>query len=119
MGDEAAVERHLPLRPVEFQILVGLGRGPTHGYALLQAARERAGAVVPGLATLYRALQRLEHRGLLEQQPTEGEDPTDERRRAFRLTPLGRRVASAEARRLSDLVELARAGALLEGEGGS
>lgn len=116
MADAGTIEAHLPLRPVEFQVLVGLSGGPKHGYALLQAARESPEAVVPGLATLYRALQRLKEHGLIEERP-EATNEVDDRRKAFGLTSLGRSVASAEARRLSALMELARAGALLGGDG--
>lgn len=108
-------ESFLPLRPVEAQILVSLTRGRRHGYAILQELERReeeegeAGAV-PGLATLYRALRRLEKEGLLEEAPGDEEDPEDDRRRIYRLSDLGRKVAAAEVRRLAGLVELARSG---------
>lgn len=104
------VDDHLPLRPVEFEILVSLGRGPRHGYAILQESEER-GEGVPGLTTLYRALQRMADRGLIE---SVGGDAEDRRRDVYGLTALGRRVAEAEARRLEALLGVARAGALLE-----
>jgi DNA-binding MarR family transcriptional regulator len=40
-------------------------------------------------------------------------DQDDERRRYYRLTPLGRRIASTEAERLWRLVTIARAHRLL------
>lgn len=104
------VGSHLPLRPVEFEILVSLGRGARHGYAILQESEER-GAGVPGLTTLYRALQRLHDRGLIE--GVEGGGDEDRRRDSYVLTELGRRVAEAEARRLEGLLSVARDGALL------
>lgn len=103
------VDEHLPLRPVEFEILVSLGRGTRHGYAILQESEDR-GAGVPGLTTLYRAIQRLHRRGLIEAVETEDED---RRRDSYDLTDLGRRVAEAEARRLEELLGLAREGVLL------
>jgi DNA-binding PadR family transcriptional regulator len=106
---DQSVEDHLPLRPVEFEILVSLGRGPRHGYAILQESEER-GEGVPGLTTLYRALQRMAERGLIEGVDT---DADDRRRDVYALTALGRRVAEAEARRLEALLGVARAGALL------
>ncbi len=98
----------LPLRTVEFQIVLSLSEGDKHGYAILQDARDRGeGAAVPGLATLYRALRRLESVGLVERMG-EG-DLAEERRRTLRLTDLGRRVARAEALRLSRMIRVARA----------
>lgn len=118
MTRDDAVETHLPLRPVEFQILVSLGREPRHGYGILQETRGRgAGAAVPGLATLYRALRRLEERGLVEEAPAPEARQEDERRQVYGLTPLGRRVAAAEVRRLELLVSEARGAALLDAEG--
>lgn len=97
----------LPLRPVELQILVSLTQGERHGYAILQEAEARPDAVVPGLATLYRALQRLESRGLLEGEDETTGGPGSERRR-YRLTRLGRAVVRAEVGRVAGLVDTAR-----------
>jgi DNA-binding PadR family transcriptional regulator len=82
-----------------------------HGYAIIQDVAERTGGAVrlsPG--TLYRSIQRMLEEGLLveiDDRPDPEED--DERRRYYRVTPLGRRVARAEAQRLIDLVKMARA----------
>ena len=87
--------------------MLSLSEGDKHGYAIIQDARDRGeGAAVPGLATLYRALRRLESEGLVER--TGGQDLAEERRRTLRLTLLGRRVAQAEARRLSRMIRAAR-----------
>lgn len=110
------VDEHLPLRPVEFEILVSLGRGPRHGYAILQESEAR-GAAVPGLTTLYRAIQRMADRDLIE--AVDGGGPQDRRRDVYALTALGRRVAEAEAHRLDGLLGVARDGALLGPGGGS
>ena len=73
----------LPLRAVEFQIVLSLSEGDKHGYAIIQDARDRGeGAAVPGLATLYRALRRLESEGLVER-PGGGGDLAEERRRGL------------------------------------
>lgn len=112
---ERSAEQFLPLRPVEFQILLSLGRGPRHGYRIIQDTEERGeGHAVPGLATLYRALRRLEGDGLIRQ--VDDAEETDERRRPFGLTDLGREVARLEARRLESQLRSA-AGAALLGEG--
>jgi DNA-binding PadR family transcriptional regulator len=82
-----------------------------HGYAIIQDVAERTGGAVrlsPG--TLYRSIQRMLEEGLLveiDDRPDPEED--DERRRYYRISPLGRQVARAEAQRLIDLVKMARA----------
>lgn len=63
-------------------ILVSLGDGPKHGYAIMTDVEELSGTPL-GPGTLYAALARLERRGLIEALPTE------DRRRPYRLTGLG------------------------------
>jgi DNA-binding PadR family transcriptional regulator len=102
---------HLPLRPVEFQVLVLLAKREQHGWAILQEG-EAGGRAAPGIATLYRTLQRLETDGLIERRPALESD--EDRRRVYGLTTLGRAVASAEAGRLDALLAVARAADLIE-----
>lgn len=102
-------ERHLPLRPIEFQILASLFQGERHGYAMLQEITARGETwAVPGLATLYRAILRLEGKGLIKRVRDDTPAAGDDRRRVYGLTPLGRAVVDAEARRLAPLVEQVR-----------
>jgi DNA-binding PadR family transcriptional regulator len=100
----------LPLQPAAFHILMALGDDDRHGYAILQDIAARTGGRVRlSPATLYRTIERLLDAGLileLDERPDPEED--DARRRYYRLSPLGRKVARAEARRLADLVSLAR-----------
>jgi len=107
----------LPLRPVEFEILLVLTGGNAHGYAIIKEAEERAhGKTRIETGTLYRALRRLTKEGLVE--PAEektASDMDDERRRYFAITPFGRAVASAEACRLAAQVDTARSRSLLAG----
>jgi len=104
----------LPLTPIAFEILLALGEDERHGYAVLQAMEERSsGSVSLHAGTLYRALARLVDRGLLEELDEAPDPDTDERRRYYRRTELGRRVAAAEARRLASQVGSARAQGLL------
>ncbi len=105
----------MPLRPVEFHILVALAAEERHGYAIIQeAARLTAGELRLEPGTLYRALHRMLKDGwVAESGRRPAADLDDERRRYYRLTPLGRRVASSEAERLSRLVAAARVGRLL------
>src|SRR5688572_16572288 len=111
-------ERFLPLTPVAFEILLALAEGPRHGYdVLLGIERRTRGRVVPNPGTLYRALDRLVREGLLE--TAEGSGAAGEPRRHFRLSPLGARVAAAEAARLADQVGAARARGVLQEPGGA
>jgi DNA-binding PadR family transcriptional regulator len=112
---ERPVERFLPLRPVEFNILLSLAMGDRHGYGIIQDAEARGEASVPDVGTLYRALRRMQDQGLIQASDRkEAPDAGDERRNYYRLAPLGLRVAKAEARRLQRLTQAARMGGLLE-----
>ena len=105
----------MALRPVEFQILLTLASEERHGYGIMQeAARLSDGAVDLGPGTLYRALHRMLRAGwIAESARRPAADADDERRRYYRLTPLGRRMAANEAERLARLVAVARSNRLL------
>ena len=97
----------LPLRPTELLILMMLTAGERHGYGIRQDILDHTGGAMQLEAgNLYRHIRRLEDDGMLEES---GRRPAadDERRRYYRLTPLGRRVLAAELRRLRDLIRLA------------
>jgi DNA-binding PadR family transcriptional regulator len=102
--------RFLPLSPQQFHILLALTGGHLHGYGIIRDVAERtAGALRLGTGTLYTALARLEALELVDESDRRapaGED--DERRRYYRLTPLGRAVLEAETARLETLVRHAR-----------
>ena len=106
---------HLPLRPVELELLLALAGGERHGYGLVQAIAERTDGVValePG--NLYRVVRRLLDDGLVaEAARRPAADLGDERRRYYRLTALGERVLAAELRRLRALVASPAARALV------
>jgi DNA-binding PadR family transcriptional regulator len=107
-------ETFLPLPPAAFHILLALAEGERHGYAIMQEARRRSDGrlqLEPG--TLYRALRRMREAGLVTESAGRGQDGGDERRRYYRLTALGRRVAAAEAERMASLVLTARTRGLL------
>src|SRR5262249_14036163 len=101
----------LPLPTATLHILMALAEEDLHGYAILQAVERRTrGEVRLSAGTLYRSIQRMLEQGLLietRERPAPEED--DERRRYYRITPFGEAVARAEARRLTELVRLARA----------
>jgi len=114
MRRDTAVAEHLPLPGVSFHILLSLLEEDRHGYAIIQHVAGRTdGALRIGAGTLYRALQRLVEQGLVAETDTRpAPDRDDERRRYYRITPTGRRVARAEVGRLAELVRLARASGL-------
>jgi DNA-binding PadR family transcriptional regulator len=90
---------YLPLSPAVFHVMVSLGDADRHGYAIIKDVAERTnGAERLGAGTLYAILKRLLEDGLIVELRGGGTD--DERRRSYRLTPLGRRVARAEVERL-------------------
>jgi DNA-binding PadR family transcriptional regulator len=105
----------LPLPVSEFQILLALADEERHGYAIRREVADRTdGDVQLGPGTLYAAIKRMVSSGFIEEsdeRPDPGLD--DERRRYYRITSLGRRVAMAEARRMERLVGIARAKRLL------
>jgi DNA-binding PadR family transcriptional regulator len=110
------VDDHLPLTPLAFEVLLALAPHERHGYAIMRAVEERAGGAISLHAgTLYRALARLVETGLLEEVDPPAEPDHDERRRYYRLTGLGSRVARAEALRLESQVGSARSYGLLGG----
>ena len=90
----------LPLTLHQFHILLALVDAPRHGYAVIQEVERRTdGALRLGTGTLYTAVARLAELDLIAEAGRE-----DERRRFYRLTPLGRAVLRAETARLEALV---------------
>jgi DNA-binding PadR family transcriptional regulator len=101
----------LPLPPATFHILLAVADEDRHGYAIIQDVAARTnGELKLSAGTLYRSIQRMLEQGLLvETRDRPDPDEDDERRRYYRITALGGAVARAEARRLSQLVRMARA----------
>ncbi len=115
MDRDRRIETLLPLRPVEFHILLSLAGGERHGYGIMQDAKERGESAVPDVGTLYRALARMVDQGLIEAGARRAApDASEERRNYYRITDAGLRVARAEARRMEALTRVARLGGLLE-----
>lgn len=105
----------LPLSPPVYHVLLALGDGALHGYAIMQAFEEMTGGaalLLPG--TLYATLARMAETGLVEEVPPPPASE-DARRRFYRVTVWGREVAVAESERMRALVEVARARHLLPG----
>ena len=101
----------LPLPAASFHILLALATNDRHGYAIIQDVLARThGELRLSPGTLYRTIQRMLQQGLItesKRRPAAALD--DERRRYYRITPLGTATARAEVRRLTQLVQLARA----------
>lgn len=108
----------LPLHPLEFQILLSLLRGPANAYAIVTSIEERQ---VDGITiqptNLYRRIWRLEGAGLVSLDLPRTE--ADGRRKYFRITRDGRRVAEAETRRLRALLDEARLAGIVEAQRGT
>jgi DNA-binding PadR family transcriptional regulator len=111
-------EDFLPLKPVEFLILMTVATGERHGYGIMLDIAERTGGSVRLEAGgLYRSIRRLLADKLLtESSRRPAADLDDERRRYYALSPLGRRVLSAEALRLRALVRAAEASRIIDPE---
>jgi DNA-binding PadR family transcriptional regulator len=107
IGDQ---EEQLPLTPAMFHVLLALAAGEMHGYAILKEVERRTeGKVRLSAGTLYGIIKRLNGEGWIvesNKRPAAGLD--DERRRYYRLTEMGRQVAVTEARRLEELLKMAR-----------
>jgi DNA-binding PadR family transcriptional regulator len=112
---DASGSSSAPLSTQVFHILLSLVDDDLHGYAIIQDVAERTdGEVKLTASTLYAAIRRLLESGWIEEpknRPRSADD--DPRRRYYRLTPVGRAMARAEAQRLERLAAMARAKKLL------
>jgi len=104
-----------PLKPVDFLILLSLVDQERHGYGLLQDISELTdGEVTLDAGNLYRSLRRLLDDGFLEKSERRpAPESDDERRRYYRLTSAGRKVARGEAQRMDGLLRAGAAKKLL------
>lgn len=95
------------LSDLDFHVLLALGEGSSHGYAIGKAIEEQSdGRLDPTTGALYQALRRLaDDKCIVE---VDGPKDVDARRRYFTLTAHGRKAAAAEAARLDGLVRIAR-----------
>ncbi|PYQ08830.1 MAG: PadR family transcriptional regulator [Acidobacteria bacterium] len=119
MADRGAeADALLPLPAATFHILLALAEDDRHGYGIIQdVAARTGGALKLSAGTLYRSIQRMLEQGLIvEVRERPAPELDDERRRYYRITLFGTAVARAEARRLAQLVKLARACGLAPGK---
>ena len=113
--DIVDIDGLLPLKPALYLILLALTDGDRHGYGLKKEILRRTdGKVKLGAGSLYRSIRQLSDTQLIEESDRRP-DPAldDERRKYFRLTDLGRRVAKAETDRLAVLVQVAQSSNLV------
>ena len=99
-------QRHLPLKPVDLELLLALAEEDRHGYGLVEAiAAHTEGLVRLDPGNLYRVIKRLLADGLVAEAGARATGANEgERRRYYRITPLGGRVLAAELERLRTLV---------------
>jgi len=102
---ETEGKKRVPLKPVEFLVLAALYEEPLHGYGIVLDIDERTRGKVrlrPG--DVYRVIYRLRERDLLENTDRRlAGGPDDERRTYYRITSLGRQVATEEAELLAEI----------------
>ncbi len=112
----SAAEALLPLRPIDFQILLVLMESDLHGYGLMkEVERQSEGRVTLEVGSLYRVIKRLLANELIDEANGAPEQSDAKRRRNYRITAFGRQVARAEADRLVGVIETAQQRNLLEG----
>lgn len=96
-----------PLSDLSFHVLLALGEGPLHGYAIgKEIEAQSSGRLDPTTGALYQVLFRLAEDGLVA--PTNAPKGADARRKYFTLTAQGRKAVAREAARLEALVRAAR-----------
>jgi DNA-binding PadR family transcriptional regulator len=106
-----------PLPSAAFQILLALAGEDLHGYAIMRQVQDQTGGRVRlGPGTLYSSIQTLLEEKLIEEVDGDDETSAGERRRFYRMTSAGRKVACSEAERMAGLLRVARARRLFRGE---
>jgi len=106
-----------PLPGAAFQILLSLVGEDLHGYGIMrQVAQQTGGRMRLGPGTLYSSIRVLLEEGFIEElDPRQDDGLGDERRRYYRLTSAGCKLARAEAERLAGFLRVARAKKILRG----
>lgn len=109
-SNHSQAEELPPLSIPVFQILISLSNRDLHGYALIGDIRQHTdGEVNLSTSTLYGAIKRMMRDRLIQKSAIRpAPESNDERRRYYRITDLGRKVAHCEARRIQRLAELVR-----------
>ena len=107
-----------PLPSAAFQILLSLAEGDLHGYAIMRQVEEQTGGrLCLGPGTLYSSIQSLlEEKFIEEVSGKESSESQPERRRFYRLTTAGRKLARSEAEKMADVLRVARSRKILRGD---
>lgn len=107
-----------PLPSAAFQILLSLAQEDLHGYGIMrQVAEQTDGRMRLGPGTLYSSIQALlEEKYVEEVDLREDAKLGHQRRRYYRLTPAGRKLARSEAERLAGFLRVARAKKIFRGD---
>jgi DNA-binding PadR family transcriptional regulator len=107
-----------PLPSAAFQILLSLAGEDLHGYGIMRQVSEQTGGRMRlGPGTLYSSIQALLEEELIEEVVPRGSvEPGQERRRYYRLTSAGRKVARSEAEKLADVLRVARVKKIFRGD---
>jgi DNA-binding PadR family transcriptional regulator len=107
-----------PLPSAAFQILLSLAEEDLHGYAIMRQVSEQTGGRMRlGPGTLYSSIQTLLEESCIEEVDLREDGALGpERRRYYRLTTAGRKLARSEADRLGDLLRVARAKKIFRGD---
>jgi DNA-binding PadR family transcriptional regulator len=107
-----------PLPAAAFQIMLSLADGDLHGYAIMRQVEEQTGGRLRlGPGTLYSSIQALLEGKLIEEvYRSEETEDRQERRRYYKLTAMGRKVARSEAEKMADVLRVARARKILRGD---
>ena len=96
------------MKPQWFHILLALAGKELHGYAIQRAVLEQTdGEMRLWPAMLYRSLATLEKEKLIARVDSPDEEPEDERRQYYRLTPTGRVRLREETQMLARWVKAA------------
>ena len=97
MSLEKARNRYIPMSETMFYILLSL-REARHGYAIMQHVEELTrGRIRLGAGTVYSSLGKLEGDGLIESVAEE------DRRKIYKITPVGSAILREEAGRIAEL----------------
>lgn len=115
--NDVQIEAHLPLTPLSIHILLSLVDEERHGYGIMkEIERLTDGLGMSATGPVYLAAQRLLESGMIvESENRPAPEFDDQRRKYYRLTELGRRVARAEVERMARLVRVAFDKGLLQG----
>jgi DNA-binding PadR family transcriptional regulator len=117
MQKASFVDAPQPLSAAVFHILLALADEERHGYGIMQdVAKQTNDALQLGPGTLYGCIKRMLAAGLIDESGARP-DPSldDERRRYYRMTPLGKRALKSEVERMTGALAAAKSKRVVAG----